>query len=455
MQTRPLLACVLGLAALGTAITPVALECQRTTPAQRKGEARAGPVQRTRRARQRRDILRRRQDAGHRRRGRDDQGLGRPDGEERSTIKRFSTQVTKRPAVPVTLAVSPDGATLATSLGDDVPRLWNTDTGRERTVLRREPEAGLVMTFSPSGRLLAFRGPSGTVDFWNVDTEPDEQRGRVPPHEVGRIEVKEPEPGPRVVSCCPLDDLLPGRQDPGGGRAGPDRRAPGDGHRTRSWPGSRTCVLKVESKDQNETRLHPLTEEQLRALGVSRPFTFDDVGLAFSPDGKTLALGGPEITLWDVRTGKKTGTLPARAPEGFARLAFSADGKTLTSASPASAPFALKGANVKELWTGEPKKGDDFVGVRVRRWDLGTGRETAAAVIRVYDGDQPNREWQPDLRPGRLRRPVAGPDDDGRGRPGQLGPGVGRGRRPAAGANETGPQAAPVKTYRGGFVRNG
>ena len=81
----------------------------------------------------------------------------------------------------------------------------------------------------------------------------------------------------------------------------------------------------------------------------------------------------------------------------FARLAFSADGKTLTSASPASAP--LGGSDVRELWTGEPKAGEDFVGVRVRRWELATARETAEAVIRIYEGDRLKSVRRLDVRP--------------------------------------------------------
>jgi WD40 repeat protein len=304
-------------------------------------------------------------------------------GTKRSTIKRFSTHVTQRPARPVTLEVSPDGTTVASSVVGDVPRLWNADTGRERIVLRREPEAGIVMTFSPSGRLLTFRGLTGTVDFWNVDLQPDERRVRVPPYEVGRIEPQESKPAPRVVTGVPSLTFSP------------------DGKTLALIAPDRTIVLWETATGKELARITELTvnpaaqkgqqesgwpgllsEEQLRALGIMRPLE-TETGLAFSPDGKTLALGGSVITLWDVRTGKKSRTLPTRATEGFARVAFSADGKTLTSASPASAPFVLRGANLKELWTGEPKKGDDFIGVRFRRWDLDTGNETATAVLRA------------------------------------------------------------------------
>jgi WD40 repeat protein len=54
---------------------------------------------------------------------------------------------------------------------------------------------------------------------------------------------------------------------------------------------------------------------------------------------------------------------------------------------------------VRDMWTGEREKGDDFIGVEVRRWDVDTGRETAAAVIRAYDGAQLKRIQSPDERP--------------------------------------------------------
>jgi RNA polymerase sigma-70 factor (ECF subfamily) len=319
-----------------------------------------------------------------------------PAGTERSTIKRFSVQVTKRPAVPVTLALAPDGSAMATSLADDVPRLWNTATGRERTVLRREPEAGVAMVFSPDGRVMAFRGPSGTVDFWNVDTEVDGRRVRGP-HEAGRIGAGATGPGPKAVSCGPSIAFSPDGQVLA--VVAPDRAVVlRDATTGRELARVTDLVPKAESKDRNETRLGPLTQEQLGAFGTARPFAFDDAGLAFSPDGKTLALGGPEITLWDVHTGKKTGTLRGRGPDCFARLAFSADGKTLTSVSPASAPVGAP--NVRELWTGEPTASDDVVGVRVCRWDLGRSREAAAAVIRVYDAGRSGRGRGPAVRPG-------------------------------------------------------
>ena len=59
------------------------------------------------------------------------------------------------------------------------------------------------------------------------------------------------------------------------------------------------------------------------------------LSLAFSPDGKTLAGGTLEenITLWDSATGQTIGNPLTRHDSAVLSLAFSPDGKTLASSS--------------------------------------------------------------------------------------------------------------------------
>jgi WD40 repeat protein len=55
--------------------------------------------------------------------------------------------------------------------------------------------------------------------------------------------------------------------------------------------------------------------------------------MAFSPDGKRLAVGGPwKIDAWDVATGKKVHAFEGHRGR-FQALAFSPDGRRLASAS--------------------------------------------------------------------------------------------------------------------------
>jgi WD40 repeat protein len=67
-----------------------------------------------------------------------------------------------------------------------------------------------------------------------------------------------------------------------------------------------------------------------KGLGDDNSFS-----VAFSPDGKTLAVGGADLTLWDVNTGKKKSSFKEHGAP-----AFSPDGKTLA---------ALRAANTVTL----------------------------------------------------------------------------------------------------------
>jgi WD40 repeat protein len=127
--------------------------------------------------------------------------------------------------------------------------------------------------------------------------------------------------------------------------------------------------------------------------------------VAFSPDGKTLAAAGADLTLWDVATGKKTASF-----KGGRSVAFSPDGKTLAAldgeeesevtvwdlatrkakvtfkghagesqslCGPLCVAFSPDGKIIATGWgksgsEGRPSGGD------VTLWDVATGRERAS-----------------------------------------------------------------------------
>jgi WD40 repeat protein len=90
---------------------------------------------------------------------------------------------------------------------------------------------------------------------------------------------------------------------------------------------------------KGEVKLWDVAERKERA--TLRSDLDQSYGLAFTPDGKTLAVGhdqndpktGPTggIALWDVATGKRSGLLQHKSPRGVVRLALASDGKTIAA----------------------------------------------------------------------------------------------------------------------------
>jgi len=67
-----------------------------------------------------------------------------------------------------TLAVSPDGATVATAEGNSVVHLRNHATGAMQRKLSSQEGDVLAIAFSPDGKTLAAGNSNGTIQFWNV-----------------------------------------------------------------------------------------------------------------------------------------------------------------------------------------------------------------------------------------------------------------------------------------------
>ena len=73
---------------------------------------------------------------------------------------------------PVSVAVSPNGGTIAVgSVGNDY-RLWNVSTGELRHLKSTHKEGYPVIEFSPNGRTVAALSdnPSNLISIWNVET---------------------------------------------------------------------------------------------------------------------------------------------------------------------------------------------------------------------------------------------------------------------------------------------
>jgi WD40 repeat protein/beta-lactamase regulating signal transducer with metallopeptidase domain len=278
-----------------------------------------------------------------------------------------------RPGDAAALAFAPGGKVLAVRTGDGILRLYDVERGTElrRIVLRpgngptgsarlvlggpaggRDTSPGLA--FSPDDMLLASAGAGNTLSFFDVAT------GK----ELRRIE------SPRPVSSFAFS---------------PDGR-----------------VLAAENADHTVTLWEVASARERGRLGQPaaggpRPgatmtgvavfvagmpaagsAAAGPVGVAFAPDGRTLAVRGPDrsVRVWDVAAGKEVGRFAGH--EGpVETVAFGPGGKALASGAadttvllwdaaslrkdlPAPPAAELSAAEVEALW-------DDLAGADAAR----------------------------------------------------------------------------------------
>ncbi len=253
-------------------------------------------------------------------------------GEDSATI-RFETIATKTelrciivPHKDVRHLVSaPDGKTLAGGRENGFIHVWDAGTGKELHRLAGTKKRSIAwLAYSPTGESLAvcYADDKNTIKLWSAATGKELHQWTVKPEE-GRI----------IPAFSP------------------------DG-----------TTLAVPGTDQTVQLWNIKTGMETGRLKVAE----DSLGMAFSPDGKTLAWGtqgSHAIYLWDLSAKKRLLPL-GRLPASIEAVAFSPDGKTLLTSGGSSEP--------------------------VRWWETATGKE-----LRQFN--RPKSFYPPILSPsGRL-----------------------------------------------------
>jgi WD40 repeat protein len=228
-------------------------------------------------------------------------------------IARLGTVRFRHASHVVAVVYSGDSKLLATAGVDETVRLWETGYGKEKFSFRLDGEpsyAEPVIALSPDDSLLAAAKGDGALHVWDVAT--------------GKERLK-------------ID--LPAKETACGIAFGPGGRSLA----LISWRSTGPGPAK-----ENVVRLWR-TDKAEEVAGF-RPPQGSPKAVAFSPDGKTLAIAQADgLHLCDPDTGKKLLTIPAEKTP-FRLLAFSAD-----------CSLATNGPDDKtvQLWdaaTGRPKR---------------------------------------------------------------------------------------------------
>lgn len=202
-----------------------------------------------------------------------------------SGVRSWTIETRRHRWAPIDLALSPDGAIVATSGYDGMVRLWDAVGGRLLRVLVGHDSYASGLAWSADGRYLASTGTFDyTVRVW-------EARTGLPVKVLDRLEGP-----PGVVAWSPDGSLL---------AAGTS----GSGY---------VSIWRIA------------TGTLVKTFGNGKPV----LSLAFAPDGETLACGVHEVGVNFVTAsdGKASGKieLTSQAPQA---LSYSADGKQLVVAT--------------------------------------------------------------------------------------------------------------------------
>ncbi len=221
------------------------------------------------------------------------------------------------------MTFSPDSRTIAGGTSDDKVILWDVASGARKATLIGHTHVITSVAFSPDGSTLASGSWDETVRLWDVAT--GRHKTTLTEHTEGISNIAFSPDGNTFASSSTNEDKLHlWDAITGTHKAALDT----DANCTAFSPDSRTLAT---GSWRGELHLWDVASGTHKAEFLGHPS--DIVSIAFSPDGKTLASGGGDkLYLWDTASGTRKLSITGHT-DGVYSIAFSPDSKTLASGS--------------------------------------------------------------------------------------------------------------------------
>ncbi|MEH1915729.1 serine/threonine-protein kinase [Nostoc sp.] len=226
----------------------------------------------------------------------------------------------------LSVAISPDGKTIASSGDDRTIKLWNLATGKLISSLNGHFQQVNVVVISPDGKLLVSASDDNTIKIWNLATR--KQIRTLIGHSDSVHALAISADSETLVTgsddnTIKIWDLATGEQI---------RTLAGHTFWVRSVAISPNGVILASGSFDKTIKIWNLAKGYpIRTLeGNSQTVTT----VAISPNGKTLATASRDrtIKLWNLATGRELRTLAGHG-NTVTSVAFSADGKIVASGS--------------------------------------------------------------------------------------------------------------------------